>query len=109
MKYKHFIQLLGRDSYCLHCGLDDDTLIIQHRSNKGFGGSKRLDNTANLMILCSSFNNLIESDAKAAGLAKRFGYKISRYDNPLEMPIYDVVTGIWYLLKDDWTREQLIQ
>lgn len=109
MNYKQFSQLLKRDGYCWHCGREDDTLIIQHRSNKGFGGSKRLDNAANLIILCSAFNNLIESDAKAAGMALRYGWKLSRYDRATDKPVYNIVENKWYFLLDDFTRQVVVE
>lgn len=109
MNLKKFSKLLARDSYCLHCGLDDDTLVVQHRSNRGSGGYKAGNNPANYVLLCSAFNTLIESDAKAAGMARRFGYKLSRYDNPAEKPVYDVMAGNWFILNTDWTKGQLVE
>lgn len=66
-----------------------------------------MDNSSNLILLCSLFNGLIESDAKAAGMAKRYGWKLSRYDRPNESPVYDMVAGAWFLLNDDYTKVQL--
>jgi 5-methylcytosine-specific restriction endonuclease McrA len=109
MTPKEFKKLLARDGHCLHCGLDDDTLVVQHRANRGHGGSKSAANPSNYIVLCSAFNTLIESDAKAAGIAKRYGYKISRYDNPSEKPVYDLVAGAWFILNSDWTKGQLLE
>lgn len=109
MSKKDWIKLLARDhGRCWHCGLEGDTLVVQHRSNRGHGGAKSAERASNYLVLCSLFNGLIESDSKAATLAKKFGYKISRYDNPREMPVYDSVTGEWWLLNDDFTKERLI-
>lgn len=106
---KNWQLLLDRDLHrCMHCGIEGETLVIQHRSNRGHGGSNSAERASNYVVLCSYFNGLIESDAKAAGIAKRFGYKISRYDNTREMPVYDTVTGQWWLLNDDFTKERLI-
>jgi len=107
MTPKEFAKYLARDGYCLHCGTTE-ALSPNHRANRGHGGSKKSEVASNVVILCSLFNGLIESDAKAAGMAKRFGWKISRYDNPREMPVYDTVAGEWYFLTDDWTRERLL-
>lgn len=107
MTPKQFQKYLDRDRHCLHCGATE-ALAPNHRANRGHGGSKSAEVASNVVILCSLFNGLIESDAKAAGMAKRFGWKISRYDNPKEMPVYDVVVGEWFFLNDDFTRERLI-
>lgn len=110
MTKKEFAKLLARDNHqCIHCGLDDDTLVVQHRSNRGHGGYKAGNDPANYLLLCSRFNGLIESDAKAAGMAKRYGWKISRYQNPAEQPVYDMVSGVWFILNSDWTKGQLIE
>ena len=108
MLKKEFEKYLKRDGgRCLHCGTTE-ALAPNHRANRGHGGSKKSEVPSNVVILCSLFNGLIESDAKAAGMAKRFGWKISRYDNPREMPVYDTVTATWWLFNDDFTRERLI-
>jgi hypothetical protein len=54
-------------------------------------------------------NGLIESDAKAAATARRYGWKLSKWDNPAEKPYYDLLDGKWYLLGDDFTKGQLIE
>lgn len=108
MTPKQFARLLERDLYCLHCGRDDNTLTVNHRANRGHGGSKKADRASNYVLMCSLFNGLIESDAKAAGLALRYGWKLSRYDKPQEKPVYDVMSGKWFFLNDDFTREELL-
>lgn len=107
MTPKEFQKFLDRDKWCLHCGAVDG-LAPNHRANRGHGGSKRAELPSNVVVLCSLFNGLIESDSKAAVMAKRFGWKISRYDNPREMPVFDTQTGEWFFLNDDYTRERLI-
>jgi hypothetical protein len=52
-------------------------------------------------------NSLIESDAEAARTARRYGWKISKYDNPAEKPYYDLIAGRWFLLGDDFTKGEL--
>ena len=106
MTKKEFERFLARDKYCLHCGTTE-ALAPNHRANRGHGGSKKAEVASNVVILCSLFNGLIESDVKAAGMAKRFGWKLSRYDNPLEMPVYDMVAGVWWLLDDNYQKGKL--
>lgn len=108
MTKKEFERYLARDNHCYHCGATE-ALSPNHRANRGHGGSKSAEVASNVVILCSLLNGLIESDAKAAGMAKRFGWKLSRYDNPREMPVYDSVTATWWLFNDDFTRERLIE
>lgn len=107
MTPKEFERYLARDKHCYHCGTTE-ALAPNHRANRGHGGSKKSEVASNVVILCSLFNGLIESDSKAAALAKKFGWKISRYDNPREMPVYDTVTGEWWLLDDSYDRDRLI-
>ena len=103
---KEFRKYLARDSHCLHCGLEDDTLVPQHRVNRGAGGSKakRLSNASNIITLCAYFNYLIEASSDAAVTAQHHGWKLSTWQNPLEVTVYDYVSGNWYLLLDDFTR-----
>ena len=103
---KEFRKYLARDSHCLHCGLEDDTLVPQHRVNRGAGGSKakRLSNASNIITLCAYFNYLIEASSEAAVTAQHHGWKLSNWQNPLEVTVYDYVSGNWYLLLDDFTR-----
>lgn len=52
-------------------------------------------------------NGLIESDAKAAQTARRYGWKISKYQNPTEEPYFDLIANQWFLLGDDYTKGAL--
>jgi hypothetical protein len=54
-------------------------------------------------------NGLIESDAKAAQTARRYGWKLSKYQNPSEQPYYDLVAGKWFLLSDDFTKGVMLE
>jgi hypothetical protein len=103
---KQFAKHLALQPYCPHCG-DTDTLVPNHRANRGAGSPKSLGNASNVMVLCSRMNFLIESDAESAATARRYGWKISKYDNALEKPYYDLVAGRWYLLGDDFTKSDL--
>jgi len=104
MKRKEFQKFLDRDKHCPHCGTTDDTLVPQHRANRGMGGFKEGDQPANILVLCSLANGLIESNAKDAETARRFGWKIGRYMDPTTAPYYDAVTGIWWLLDNAYGR-----
>ena len=107
---KEFKRLLARDRYCLHCGLDDETLIPQHRINRQMGGagknSKR-NKPSNLIVLCSAFNGLIEADPKAALEAHSGGYKLESWQDPLIIPVWDVVRSAWILLDDEFESKTL--
>jgi 5-methylcytosine-specific restriction endonuclease McrA len=107
MNKKEFDKYLQRDNYkCCHCGLDDDTLVPQHRKNRGFGGSKERDKPSNILTFCSAFNTLIESSAEAARAARMNGWKLDSWDDPTEVPFYS--GGAWYILTDDFGRFQLL-
>jgi hypothetical protein len=54
-------------------------------------------------------NFLIESDAKAAATARRYGWKLSKWDNPAEKPYYDLIAGKWFLLDDNFTKGELLE
>ena len=106
MKRKEFQRFLDRDGHCPHCGRTDDTLVPNHRANRGVGGFKAGDKPANIVVLCSRANGLIEADAQEAETARRFGWKISRYDDPANVPVYDAVTGRWWFLDNDYGRSE---
>jgi len=107
MNSKQFDKFKERDfGRCVHCGLDDDTLVPQHRKNRGFGGSKERDKPSNILTFCSAFNGLIESSAEAARAARMNGWKLDSWDDPTEVPFYS--GGAWYILTDDFGRFQLL-
>lgn len=97
-------QLLKRDVCCWHCGRIDDTLVPQHRINRGMGGSKLLDTPSNLIVLCSAANTLMESDAGFRERALLCGWKLERFKFPSSTPLFDFVKGDWFLIDDDWNR-----
>jgi hypothetical protein len=102
---KEFRQFLARDSYCLHCGLSDDTLVPQHRRNRGMGGShQRRSKPSNIIVLCSSFNYTIEAVSEASVTAQQYGWKLRAGQEPEDTPVYDSYSGNWYLLFDDYSR-----
>lgn len=105
MNKKQFSKLLERDKGCLHCGLLDDTLVVQHRGNRGMGGFKAANNPANLIVLCSAMNLKIESNAVMAFLAMDKGWKISKHADPSSEPVFSAVDGEWYLLDSEFGRK----
>ena len=106
MTPKQFRKFLDRDSGCLHCG-DVETAIPHHRSNRGMGGSKRRDNPANIIVLCSLVNGLLESSPIWAHRGRLHGWKLASWEDPLMVPVFDVQTQAWYLLDDEWGRTRL--
>lgn len=96
--------VLQRDVCCWHCGRMDDTLVPQHRINRGMGGSKLLDVPSNLIALCSDANVLMESNAEFRERALLCGWKLERYKFPAQVPVYDFMKGDWFVLDDDWNK-----
>lgn len=105
MNPKAFQKFLDRDLGCAHCGIIDDTLIPNHRQNRGFGGSKERNKPSNIVVLCSAFNGLIEANADAAALAQAHGIKLMSWQDPESEPIYYAAESAWYLLDNQGNRE----
>jgi hypothetical protein len=105
MNKKAFQKFLDRDKCCSHCGTTDDTLIPQHRANRGMGGSKLLDRPSNIIVLCSEANGLLESNAKFAELGRKFGWKLERHQVPEQTPVY--MGDGWWLLDNDYNRTRI--
>jgi hypothetical protein len=101
---KEFAKLIARDNYCLHCG-EIEAISPQHRINRGMGGSKLRSNSANLIVLCSQLNNLIEADSWYQSMALRYGWKVPSWEKPEAVPVFDGISGVWYLLDNDWGRK----
>lgn len=106
MTPKEFRKYLDRDLYCLHCG-DTETLVPNHRANRGMGGSKKRDVPSNIVVLCALLNGQIEGSHHHAKMAHAFGWKLSSWENPLEMPVWDSMAGVWYRLDDSYRRVAL--
>lgn len=96
MKAAEVRKLRERDSWCWHCGTTEG-LVPHHRANRGFGGSKVLDNLQNVVLVCSRFNGEMESDAAVASWARDLGLKLSKFDSPAA-PVFDNYAKVWYLL-----------
>lgn len=86
---------------CWHCGTDQN-LSIQHRANRGMGGSKSRDNAANLILLCWYVNFEMEASDKKARIARVAGWKLSQYDDPTVVPVWHHPSQQWLLLDDAW-------
>ena len=71
---------------CVACGVAHG-LTIQHRKNRGMGGSKLLDSPANLVTMCAVENMLLESNADFADRGRRNGWKLWSYLDPLRCPV----------------------
>ncbi len=107
MRPKDFAVVLERDGYrCAHCGCGGDTLIPNHRANRGHGGSKVAERLSNVVTMCARANTDIESDAGAAAEARRYGWKLSRWEDPAVVPVYDLGLDAWYVLDDNGGRTE---
>ena len=101
---KQFQKYLDRDKRCYHCGSSDSTLIPQHRINRGMGGSKKLDTPSNIIVFCSIANGLIESSSEQADLARQYGWKLERWQDTLLEPVFDLASGLWFVLDNTYNR-----
>ena len=102
MNGKEFAKFLNRDGGCWHCGVDDETLIPHHRLNRGMGGSKVRDVPSNVIVICSAFNTVMESDPVAASLARSYGWKLRAGDDPLLVPVFG--PGGWFFLDNKFNK-----
>jgi hypothetical protein len=100
---KKIVKLLReRDAdTCWHCG-SDDALTVQHRKNRGMGGSKLLDVPSNLILLCWWSNTEMEASRIKAEIALRQGWKVSNWADPKEIPVWHHGRQEWVLLDDNW-------
>jgi hypothetical protein len=103
MKLNEFRKYLERDGGCLHCGAVEEA-VPNHRANRGMGGSRKRNHPANIVVLCAEINGLIESDPDAARWARGYGWKLSSWENPYEVAVYDAVWRVWWLLDDNYGR-----
>lgn len=105
MNAREWSKYLARDLHCLHCGRDDETLIPHHRINRGSGGagihSKR-NQPSNVVVMCSAFNTLMESDADAAQEAVARGWKLRSFEDPTMRPVWDAMRCRWMFLDNQY-------
>lgn len=87
-------------------GVESDTLVPQHRSNRGMGGRRSMNRLSNLVWLDSIRNGEIEASPQLQREAKRRGIKISGFADPELVPILHHVHG-WCLLGDDGSVSKL--
>lgn len=95
----------ARDSHCWHCGTDVD-LVIHHRKNRGSGGSKLLDNLANLILVCQTYNFEMESRADVARSARVYKHKLRQTDGFAE-PVFDRYLGLWFSLNNEGKKHAI--
>jgi hypothetical protein len=93
-----------RDKVCWHCGLDDDTLILHHRKNRGMGGSPSRDTLANVILVCSRYNQQMEDSGLWAARAREHGHKLASWQKPDSVPVFSVPDQEWFLLDDKGGR-----
>jgi hypothetical protein len=103
MNKKRFQKFLDRDGSCFHCGDTGETLVPQHRSNRGFGGGGN-DSPSNIIVLCSWANYALESDPEFAVLGRDYGWKLFSWSDPLLEPVFDAYRGVWSYLDDGFGR-----
>lgn len=103
---KEFQRYLARDGHCLHCGEHGDTLVPQHRRNRGMGGSVSRSAASNIIVMCSEFNGAMEASETASVTAQRFGWKLRQGQDPLTTPVFDSWEGVWYLLDDKFEKRE---
>jgi hypothetical protein len=101
MNAKQFRRYLDRDGGCVHCG-ETEAVAPHHRANRGAGGSRSRDVPSNIVVLCSYMNGLIESNASAAEAARGKGWKLSSWESPAEVPLWNAIFGEWQLLDDNY-------
>jgi hypothetical protein len=108
MRKNEFELFLQRDNYrCYHCGRSDDTLVPQHRLGRGMGGkNSKANKLSNIITLCSFANGLIESDADFADEARRSGWKLSSFQDPTAVSVYDFFSSSWFLLDNAGNRAE---
>lgn len=63
------------------------------------GGSKKADNLSNLVLIDSLLNERFEADMQRDAIAA--GFKVSKYVNPADVPLYHFAFQAWVLLDDE--------
>lgn len=73
-------------------------LTLQHRLNRGMGGSELRDGYENLTTLCGLHNARLEQDAAFASLGRRLGWKLGAGEDPFVVALFSALWGGWRLL-----------
>lgn len=98
-------KIYDRDGWqCVACGIPVD-LTIQHRKNRGMGGSKSLDIPENLVTMCGAHNQALEMNAEVAEIGRKNGWKLRQWDDPAVIPVR-YPDGISWLLTNRFTRRK---
>lgn len=92
---------------CVHCG-ETVAIGLQHRVNKGMGGSRNLDLPSNLLTFCNVGNARLESDPEFAERGRQLGWKLSRWDDPTQVRYFDVTDAEWFHLTNTYGRRRAI-
>jgi hypothetical protein len=69
------------------------------------GGSKLRDTAANIVVMCSSFNGLMESDEAHANMGRLYGWKLRPWETASEVPLWHQPTNTWRIIRDDYTYD----
>jgi hypothetical protein len=69
------------------------------------GGSKLLDKPSNIVVMCSSANGWLESNAAFAQMGRDYGWKLTHGQEPETTPIW-IVDG-WYLIDNEFGKTKV--
>jgi hypothetical protein len=69
------------------------------------GSSKVLDTLQNVILVCSQYNGLMESDASVANQARDLGHKLSKFASPTA-PVFDNWGKRWYFLDEKGNKHE---
>lgn len=99
--------LQERDQHCWHCGIEGETLVPHHRRGRGMGGSKLLDIPENLILVCSRWNQDMESDIGVMSKASGWGHRLS-FGDSFDKPVFDLSSMSWWTLLPDGTKVRIV-
>lgn len=80
---------------------------INHRANRGHGGYQAANRPSNGGAICWLCNGKIEDDTPERKLAILRGMKISRDDDPEQMPYFSPLFRVYVWIRDDWSMDFL--
>lgn len=85
---------------CCACGANY-LLEVNHRINRGMGGSPRnlKDYLANLILMCSFCNSGLEDKGRPAGI--KYGWKLQSWDDPFRTAAFFPHFGEWRLFDNE--------
>lgn len=95
---KQFRRFVERDGGCIHCG-ELEAIAPHHRLGRGMGGSKARDVPSNIIVLCSRLNQQVEDNAEVAAKARKLGWKLQSWQDPLSEPFWHFRLG-WVMIDD---------